>query len=1021
MKFRFKVQPYQTNAVESVVDCFAGQPLTSGTSYRIDPGSAKRDAMGYRGQSTSQGEGFKNADLVLADAQVLTNIRDVQKRQNLPLSEKLVVSAGCKINLDVEMETGTGKTYCYIKSIFEMNKRYGWSKFIIMVPSIAIREGVNASFKDTADHFAESYNKKARFFIYNSKQLDKLESFSSDAGINVMIINIQAFAAKGADNRRIYDELDDFQSRRPIDVIASNRPILILDEPQKMEGKATMDALPKFKPLAILRYSATHKTQHNRVHRLDALDAYNQKLVKKIAVRGIQTRGLAGTNAYLYLEGIEISKKAPVARLELEVRLNSGEIKRQLKRLEFRDDLFVKSEGLDQYRDGFTISQIDYNHDTVEFTNGIVLKAGEATGDVSARDIRRIQIRETIKAHFDKERQLFTQGIKVLSLFFIDEVVKYRDYARADEKGEYARVFEEEYELLRAEYLAELALDGEAYCTFLGRDSVSKVHEGYFAIDKQKRLVDPEIKKTGEDKGLSDDTDAYDLILKNKERLLSQDEPVRFIFSHSALREGWDNPNVFVMCMLKHSDNMISRRQEVGRGLRLSVDSNGDRVDNPAIVHDINVLTVIANESYKDFVAGLQKEIAETLSARPRIASEAYFKGKVLDTERGKIEVSSDMAAGIEFYLVQNGYVDRQKSIVGKYHVARDTGVLAELPDDLKPYADQVFQLIDSVFTDAQLPKIDDGRKPKTNPLNANFDKREFQALWSRINQKAVYRVEFDSAELVRKCMGALDSQLRVTPLQYTVQTGIQADQIGDEQLRSGDGFQLTSTSTERGGSVYSLVKYDLIGKIGENVQLTRTTIAEILTGIGPAVFGQFKINPEHFISEASRIISEQKATMVIERLAYDGLTERYDVDIFTAAQTGQDFSRASAKLKNHVYDYAVTDSDVERRFVTELDSSEQVVVYAKLPRGFLIPTPVGDYNPDWAISFKEGVVRYIYFVAETKGTMSSMKLREIENTKIACARKFFDELGRRVSDDRVKYDVVTDYAELMDIVGRAA
>jgi len=1013
MKLKFKVQPYQTNAVESVVDCFAGQSLVSGTSYRIDPGR--------KAQTSAFEEGFKNADFQLAEAQVLANIRDVQKRQNLPLSDKLVVSAGCKFNLDVEMETGTGKTYCYIKTIFEMNKRYGWSKFIIMVPSIAIREGVYKSLQITADHFTESYGKKARFFIYNSKRLHELESFSSDAGINVMVINIQAFAAKGADNRRIYDELDDFQSRRPIDVIASNRPILILDEPQKMEGKATMEALPKFKPLAILRYSATHKTQRNRIHRLDALDAYNQKLVKKIAVRGIQTRGLAATNAYLYLEGIEISKKAPVARIELEVRLKSGEIKRQLKRLEFRDNLFVESGELDQYRDGFTISQIDYNHDTVEFTNGLVLKAGEATGDVSERDIRRIQIRETIKAHFDKEKQLFSQGIKVLSLFFIDEIVKYRDYSQSDENGEYACVFEEEYELLKAEYLSELSLDNEKYHAFLERDPTAKVHEGYFSIDKQKRLVDPDIKKTGEDKGLSDDTDAYDLILKDKERLLSQDEPVRFIFSHSALREGWDNPNVFVMCMLKHSDNMISRRQEVGRGLRLSVNQQGDRMDQPAIVHDINVLTVVASESYKDFVAGLQKEIVETLSSRPRKATEAFFTGKTFATDSGPVEVSPALAKQIYRYLVKNDYTDDADQVAGVYHEAKAAGTLAALPDDLKPYADQVFELIDSVFSDAQLPKIDDGRKPKTNRLNANFDKKEFQALWSQINQRAVYRVEFDSDELVRKCVSALDSQLRVTPLQYTVQTGIQVDEIADEQLRAGDGFQVTNTSTEQGGSVYSLVKYDLIGKVGEIVQLTRSTVAEILTGMAPAIFGQFKENPEHFISEASRIIAEQKATMVIERLAYNGLSDRYDVDIFTANQTGQDFSKASAKLKNHIYDYVITDSDVERRFVADLDTSDEVVVYAKLPRGFLIPTPVGDYNPDWAISFKEGSVRHIYFVAETKGTMSSMKLREIENTKITCARKFFEEIGRRVSEDRVKYDVVTDYAKLMDIVGRAA
>lgn len=1045
MKLKFKVQPYQTNAVNDVVDCFAGQPMTAGLTYRIDPGSQKANQTGYKGTVQAFEEGFKNADFALTDAQILENIQKVQQRQNLPVTQSLTdfttfnargerapvaaaykrdALAATRVHLDVEMETGTGKTYCYIKTIFEMNKRYGWSKFIIMVPSIAIREGVYKSLQITADHFTESYGKKARFFIYNSKRLHELESFSSDAGINVMVINIQAFNASGKDNRRIYEELDDFQSRKPIDVIASNRPILILDEPQKMEGKATMEALPKFKPLFIMRYSATHRTQHNRVHRLDALDAYNQKLVKKIAVRGIQTRGLAGTNAYLYLEGIDISKKAPVARIELEVKLKSGEIKRQLRRLEFRDDLFVESGELDQYR-GFTISQIDAVNDTVEFTNGEVLRAGEANGDVSERDIRRIQIRETIKAHLDKEKQLFAQGIKVLSLFFIDEVVKYRDYDQADEKGEYARVFEEEYELLKAEYLSELAIDNEAYRKYLEGIAPAKTHNGYFSIDKKSgRDIDGAIKQesdaeTGRKVSVSQDVDAYDLILKKKEQLLSFAEPTRFIFSHSALREGWDNPNVFVMCMLKHSDNTISRRQEVGRGLRLSVDQHGDRMDHPAVVHDINVLTVVASESYKDFVAGLQQEIAETLSSRPRQATEEYFTGKKLSTEQGEVEVTAAMAKQIYRYLVKNDYTDDTDQISATYHEAKAEGKLADLPDDLKPHAEQVFQLIDSVFSDAQLPKVDDGRKPKTNPLNANFEKKEFQELWTRINRKAVYRVEFDSVELIRKCVSALDSLLRVTPLQYTVQIGVQNDGLTDGQLRSGDGFKVTNTTTSHGGSVHSLVKYDLVGKVAENAQLTRDTAASILGQIEPAVFEQFTKNPEHFIAEASRIVAEQKAAMVIERLAYDEVDERYDVDIFTANQTGQDFSRATAKLKNHVYDYAITDSDVEKAFVQELDTSSEVVVYAKLPRGFLIPTPVGDYNPDWAISFKAGSVRHIYFVAETKGTMSSMKLREIEKTKIECARKFFDEISERVAPDRVKYDVVTDYSKLMDIVGR--
>lgn len=1019
MKLKFKVQPYQTSAVESVIDCFAGQINTSGIAYRIDPGRVVKGKT--IGSTVETDTGFKNADIQLTDTQLIENIHAVQRRQNLPLSDALVTSAGCKVNLDVEMETGTGKTYCYIKTIFEMNKRYGWSKFIVVVPSIAIREGVFKSLDITAEHFTESYGKKARFFIYNSKQLHHLESFSSDAGINVMVINIQAFNATGKDNRRIYDELDDFQSRRPIDVISSNRPIVILDEPQKMEGKKTLDALSKFKPLMILRYSATHKTNHNKIHRLDALDAYNQKLVKKIAVRGIAVKGLAGTNAYLYLESIEISKKAPVGRIEMEVRQGSG-IKRIVKRLEKGKDLFVESNELDQYR-GFVVAQIDANNDTVEFTNGQVLTAGDATGDVTEATMRRIQIREAIRAHLEKEQRLFAQGIKVLSLFFIDEVVKYRDYSQPDEQGEYGRIFEEEYEQLKAEYLGELALDNEHYREYLARDKVSKIHEGYFSIDKKsKKLVDPSFKTRGEEAGLSDDVDAYDLILKKKERLLSFEEPVRFIFSHSALREGWDNPNVFVMCMLKHSNNTISRRQEVGRGLRLSVNQHGDRMDHAATVHDINVLTVVASESYKDFVANLQREISDALSARPRKADEAYFTGKVITTESGSVEITTDQAKDIEFYLIQNGYVDRNRQIIEKYHETKASGSLAPLTPELAPHAAQIFALVDSVFSESQLPEVGDDRKPKTNPLNTNFEKREFKELWNRINRKAVYRVEFDSKELVRNSIRVMDKELRVTPLQYTIQGGEQVGQVTQDQVKAGQGFEIRETVTEEHkASIHSSVTYDLLGKLAESTQLTRKTIAEMLSGIQPAVFKQFKQNPEHFLAEATRLVNEQKATIIIERLTYDGIAETHDIDIFTAGQSSQDFTKASEKLRNHIYDYVITDSKVEREFVKELDTSAEVVVYAKLPRGFLIPTPVGDYNPDWAISFKEGSVKHIYFVAETKGSMSSMELRAIEHTKIECARKFFEEINRKIDPEHVEYDVVTSYGKLMEIVGMGA
>lgn len=1025
MRLKFKIQPFQTEAVQSVVDCFAGQPLFTGLTYRIDPGRQRKPEKAEQaklpGNEPEELPGWRNADLAISEEKLLENIQAVQRRQNLFVSERLEESAGCRCNLDVEMETGTGKTYCYIKTIFELHKQYGWGKYIIMVPSVAIREGVYKSLQITADHFAESYCRKARFFIYNSKSLHDLESFSSDSGINIMVINIQAFNATGADNRRIYDVLDDFQSRRPIDVISANRPILILDEPQKMEGPKTLDALKKFRPLMVLRYSATHRVPRNKIHRLDAVDAYNQKLVKKIAVRGITVKGIAGTAPYLFLDSIEISSKAPVARLEMEIRQNSGVIVRKLKRIGKSDDLFTLSGELRQYK-GYVISEIDARTNTVEFTNGQAIHAGEAMGDGAEEALRRIQIRETIKSHLDKEKALYPKGIKVLSLFFIDEVAKYRDYSQLDEKGEYARIFEEEYARLVEEELAALTPEETDLKEYWQKFTPARVHDGYFSIDKNKRLIDPTVKTRGEEAGLSDDVTAYDLILKNKEQLLSlTDErggPVRFIFSHSALREGWDNPNVFGMCMLKHSKSTISRRQEVGRGLRLCVNQSGERIDHPAIVHDVNVLTVIANESYKDFVAGLQSEISEALSARPRKADEAYFTGKILRAPEGDIPVTPVMAKQIYRYLVKNDYTDDTDSITAAYYEAKEQESRADLPSELAPYAEQIFALIDSVYSDAQIPVPEDERRQEPNRLNDNFQKKEFKELWERINHKAVYSVHFDSGELIRNCIAAIDKELTVTPLQYTVASGSQRQNITVDQLKQGDTFHLEETTTDTlQASAQSQVRYDLIGKLAEQTQLTRATLAAILGGIAAPVFAKFRQNPEHFITEAARLINEQKATIIIERLGYDELAERYDTDIFTAERQKIDKTAVKERLKKHIYDYVATDSAIERNFAEEMDASAEVVVYAKFPRGFLIPTPVGDYNPDWAISFKSGTVKHIYFVAETKGSMSTMQLRKIEEKKIDCARKFFEALNVKAGPEKVKYDVVTSFSKLLEIV----
>jgi type III restriction enzyme len=796
-----------------------------------------------------------------------------------------------------------------------------------------------------------------------------------------------------------------------------------------MEGAKTQQGLARFKALFALYYSATHKTVHNKVHRLDALDAYNQKLVKRIAVRGITVKGQTGTHGYMYLQGVRVYRnKSPDAQVEIETR-GQSEVKRKLRVLRKGDNLFELSNELDQYRDGYVVSDIDARDNTVHFVNGVALTAGEATGDVSEDVLRRIQIRETIHAHLAREQALYAQGIKVLSLFFIDEVARYRDYAREDTKGMYARIFEEEYVAALNDVLAlKLEADESDYFRYLEGIPTEKTHEGYFSVDKKtKHLVDPKIKKRGELAGESDDESAYDLILKDKERLLSRAAPVRFIFSHSALREGWDNPNVFQICTLKHSDSTVSRRQEVGRGLRLCVDQQGERMDAPATVHAVNVLTVIANESYRDFVAGLQKDISDTLSDRPRVADQSYFENKVLNTLEGEVTVTPQMARQIYRYLVKNDYTDDADRITETYHTAREAESRAELPDELKPYTPAVFALIDSVFSKVQLPTPSNDREARANKLNANFHKKEFQALWRHINRKAAYTVHFDSAELITKCIATLNKELRVQPLRYTVVAGQQNEQVDADTLKRGEGFGINETRVDKHrASVHSAVPYDLIGKLAEATVLTRVTIATILTRLEGPVFKQFATNPESFLAEAARLIKEQKATAVVEHLSYNLLEDNWGTDIFTRAQTRVDADRAVGKeradgslgpLDKHVYDYVMVDSKGERRFAQDLDTAAEVVVYAKLPKGFAIPTPVGDYNPDWAVAFTEGEVKHIYFVAETKGSMSRMELRKIEESKIDCARKLFDSLNQRIAPENVRYDMVDSFEKLRELV----
>ncbi len=1035
MKFNFKIQQYQTDAVDAVVKVFNGQGFHDKVSFIRDLGKVKASGMQMTMGLTDEemklydpmnDTGYKNELVELSDEQLLKNIQTMQSRNNIKLSSSLVKDLG-RCSLDIEMETGTGKTYVYIKTIFELNKKYGWSKFIVVVPSIAIREGVKKSFEITANHFMEHYGKKARFFIYNSANLNQLDNFSSSSGINVMIINTQAFASslkedgKSKEARIIYSRRDEFGSRRPIDVIKANRPIIILDEPQKMGGNVTQKALKSFNPLFSLNYSATHAKQHNLIYVLDALEAFNKKLVKKIEVKGFEVKNFRGTDSYLYLEQIVLSsKKPPMAKIELEIGYNKS-INREPRILGVGDDLYYVSQEMEQYK-GYTISEIDPLRGTVAFTNGEVMKAGDVVGDVSEKDMRRIQIRETILSHFEKEEKLFNRGIKCLSLFFIDEVAKYRQYDENGDEvlGEYGVMFEEEYISVLNEYIKLFETPYQKYLKSTCSD-VSAVHKGYFSIDKKTgRSIDSQLKRGSE---FSDDISAYDLILKNKERLLSFDDPTRFIFSHSALREGWDNPNVFQICTLKHSDSNTTKRQEVGRGLRLCVNQNGNRMDVESCgeaVHDINTLTVVASESYKAFVTDLQLDIKNILYDRPTVATSEYFKGKYVKVNDVPTLIDDNAANVIEFYLIQNGYIDMKRKVTDKYRQDVRSGIVAELPEELKSMADGIHSLIQSVYDDSILKDMfTDGHetKVKDNPLNENFAKKEFQALWREINHKYAYTVEFDSDELIKKSIAHINEKLFVSELQYTTTVGSQKSVINEYELTRGDSFiRETSGTYALKHRETSQIKYDLIGKVSEGTALTRKTVSAILQGIRTDKFYMFKNNPEEFITKVIRLINEQKATMIVEHISYDTIEGEYDSTIFTAEKNAQSFDKAFL-AKKAIQDYVFTDGSaeksIERKFAEDLDAAEEVCVYAKLPKTFRIPTPVGNYSPDWAIAFYEGKVKHIFFVAETKGTMESMNLRPIEQAKISCAKKLFNEM----STSKVKYHDVDSYQSLLTIM----
>lgn len=1022
MKLKFKHQTFQRDAASAVTDIFVGQCKSDGFAYRFDEGRTNSQQTRINAELTA----FRNEPIMLDRDSLVQNIREIQMSQDL---EPITGIVGEGLNFTIEMETGTGKTYTYIKTMYELNKIYGWSKFIIVVPSIAIREGVVKSLETMQDHFAEEYGKRMEYFVYNSDNLTKIDSFALDPSLHVMVINTQAFNARGENARRFTSRSDKgFGYRIPRDVIAATNPILIIDEPQSVLGadrnNATRQKLKEFNPLFSLLYSATHRKDdiYNQVYRLDAIDALNKKLVKKIEVLGVKQQGSTATNGFLYLDKIVPGKNgaAPQARISFDVKTSSS-TKQITKLVGEGFNLFENSGELEEYRHGYIIDRIDGVNGNIHLLNDTTLTEGEMVGSVNEELIRRIQIRETIRAHIERERSLYPKGIKVLSLFFIDHVENYRIYEAGGTKlGRFAEIFEEEYIRVMQEMQPTFA--DEQYLRYVSSIDVGKTHQGYFSRDKKGNFVNSKVERGTTD---SADVDAYTLIMKDKEALLSLDprvkgSQVRFLFSHSALKEGWDNPNVFQICTLKNSDNENKKRQEVGRGMRLCVNQQGERQDEDLLgsaVFDTNILTIIASESYEDFSKGLQDEIAQAISTRPIIVTANLFDGKTIVFASGeKKTLSTSQAVEVHEELISNGYVKKGK-LTQKYFEDKKQGTL-----DFGDYNDakeSIVSVLDKVFNPDAI-KVDNARKHREAKFDENkFKKKEFQELWKRINTRTFYTVDFETDELIKNSIKAIDENLSVTEIRIVVGSGTLESIRDKESLQAGTAMTAGKVRTIHvNEAVGDNVKYDLVGRLVESSGLTRKAIVEILTGIKPGTFHQFKLNPEEFIIKVGKIIEEVKAIAVIKHIEYHKLDDTFDESIFTESTIRGKLGENAIESVKSLYDLVVVDSvGTEKPFAEQLERQEDVEVYTKLPRGFYINTPMGHYNPDWAIVFREGSVKHIYFVAETKGKtdleVKSANLRGVEDSKIECARRHFAS----ISGENIKFGVVSSYGELSQLI----
>jgi len=945
---------YQLEAINSIVDIFKGQE-------KVDTlfGIKAQDIVGT--EQTETGIGNR---LTLSADELLKNIQDIQKRNALDISKSLDKN---NLNFSIEMETGTGKTYVFLRTIFELNKRYGFKKFIIVVPSIAIKEGVKKNLDITKEHFATLYdNTPYNYFIYDSNKLNQINEFARSSDIEIMIINIDAFNKK--DINKIHQLQEATLGERPIDLIASTNPIVIIDEPQSVDStKKAKNAIKSLNPLFILRYSATHKEKYNLMYKLDAVDAYEKKLVKQIEVASIK---LSDTSNIPYIRFISVdNKKGIKAKVEIDV-LEKGVVKRKTKTIKGNSDLFEIT-GRDIYN-GYIVREIyaEKDNEYIEFANGKILRLKEVIGDVDKTHLQYLQIKKTIEEHLEKERLFLEKGIKVLSLFFIDKVANYREYDEEGnpKKGKFALFFEKAFnELINKPKYKELK--EKVY----DKLNIEEIQDGYFSQDKKGKFKDTNGKTQA-------DESTYEKIMKNKEKLLSLNEPLRFIFSHSALKEGWDNPNVFQICTLNETKSVMKKRQEIGRGLRLCVNSEGERVYG----FDINRLTIIANESYEEFAKNLQKEYEEDLGIKFGIIEKHIFYPF--------LEEKSE-----EFFkfLQENDYIDKKGNITEKLKQEIDN---LDLPKEFEDKKEEIIKTIKKVV----------GRKIEIKNVNERkvvklkkevILSEDFINLWNRIKYKTIYNIDFDVDLLIKRCVKRIDEEVKIGNIKYEYEKA--KIDIKRSEIEAVDG----ENRVEHLANV-SFELPDIVSFLQEETKLKRRDIIKILTSTHK--LNHFKNNPQKFIEEVLKIIKEEMNELIVEGVKYEKIGKEYAIQEIFDKEEIIAYMKNLQKSSKSVSDYVICDSEIEKKFVEDFEKNDNVKLFAKLPSNFKINTPVGSYNPDFAIVVEVNGEEKLYFVLESKGSVSKEDRRGKENYKINCAKKHFKVLSNEYKD--LEYVVEKDF-----------